>query len=209
MRLTTSQGVTVTHANNWQAAGFGGAGVKVAIFDLGFAGYESLVAAGELPSGVHAVSYRSDGDIYAGEVHGSACAEIVHDMAPGAELYLLNFETDVEFGNAVDYAISQGVQVASCSLAWLGAGTFSGDGPICEEVNRARNAGIFWAQSAGNAANKHWEGDWSDPEGNSLLNFSGSDELLTFYASAGATIYANLVWDEPWGAAANDYDLFL
>lgn len=207
--LSISQGVTVTQAVNWQAAGFGGSGVKVAIFDLGFAGYESLVAAGELPTGVYTNSFRANGDIAAGEVHGSACAEIVHDMAPGAELYLLNFETDVEFGNAVDYAISQGVQVVSCSLAWLGAGTMAGDGPICDHVNRARNAGIFWAQAAGNAANKHWEGNWSDSDADGLLNFSGSDELLSFYASAGTTIYANLVWDEPWGAAANNYDLYL
>lgn len=207
--LLTGQGVTVTQAVNWQAAGLTGSGVKVAVFDLGFAGYADLVTSGELPADVQVRSFRADGDIAAGEVHGTACAEIIHDMAPGAQLYLLNLETDVEFANAVDWAISQGVQVGSCSLAWLGAGTLEGDGPICADVNGARNAGIFWAQAAGNAANKHWEGDWSDPDGDGQLNFSGSDELLSFYASAGTTIYVNLLWDEPWGAAANNYDLYL
>ena len=209
MPLSTGQGVAVTQANNWQAAGFVGAGIKVAVFDLGFSGYSGLIASGELPPGTTVRSFRSDGDIAAGEVHGSACAEIIYDMAPGAQLYLLNFETDVEFANAVDWAAAQGVQVASCSLAWLGAGTMKGDGPICNTVNSARNKGIFWAQSAGNAANKHWEGDWYDPDSNGWLNFSGSDELLSFTASSDTTIYANLIWDEPWGAATNDYDFYL
>ena len=34
MPLSTGQGVTVTQANNWQAAGFVGAGINVAVFDL-------------------------------------------------------------------------------------------------------------------------------------------------------------------------------
>ena len=35
--------------------------------------------------------------------HGTACAEIVHDMAPEATLYLVNFGNSVELANAVDY----------------------------------------------------------------------------------------------------------
>ncbi|MBC7261746.1 MAG: S8 family serine peptidase, partial [Chloroflexi bacterium] len=205
----TSEGVGIIGANAWHAAGLLGNGVKVAIVDLGFQNYATLQASGELPANLVARSFRSDGDIEAGEVHGSACAEIIYDMAPGAQLYLLNFDTDVEFGNAVDYAIAQGVQVISCSIGWLGAGPFDGTGPICDIVNHARDHGIFWAQAAGNAANKHWEGPWSDPDGNGWHNFISTDETQSFTAPAYTIIQANLVWNDPWGASSNDYDLYL
>ncbi len=152
----TSEGVAIIGADAWQSAGYDGSGIKVAVFDLGFQDYSSLIASGELPATVITRSFRSDGDIAAGERHGSACAEIIYDMAPGAQLYLINFHTSVEFGNAVDYAIAEGVEVASCSLGWLHAGPFDGTGPICDIVNDARDNGIFWAQAAGNQANKHW-----------------------------------------------------
>ncbi|MBC7233776.1 MAG: DNRLRE domain-containing protein [Chloroflexi bacterium] len=205
----TSEGVAITAANTWHAAGLVGNGVKVAVIDLGFQNYTALQASGELPVNLVARSFRSDGNIEASQVHGSACAEIIYDMAPGAQLYLLNFETDVEFGNAVDYAIAQGAKVISCSIGWLGAGPFDGTGPICDIVNHARDHGVFWAQAAGNAANKHWEGPWYDPDGNGRHNFSLSDETQSFTAAAYTTIQANLVWNDPWGASSNNYDLYL
>jgi len=204
-----SEGVGPTGANEWHAAGHTGRNTKVAIFDLGFQGYPSLVARGELPASVIVRSFRTDTDVEAGEVHGSACAEIIHDMAPDAQLYLMNFETDVELGNAVDYAIAQGVDVASCSLGWLDAGAFDGTGPICEIVDDARDHGIFWAQSAGNSGNKHWEGPWFDPDNDGLHNFAGDDETQSLTVGAETTIGANLVWNDPWSESSNDYDLYL
>jgi hypothetical protein len=205
----TSEGVAIIGADAWQSGGHGGGGVKVAVFDKGFQDYPSLIANGELPASVVVHSFRSDGDIAAGEIHGTACAEIVYDIAPDAQLYLINFDTDVEFGNAVDYAIAQGVQVVSCSLGWLDAGPFDGSGPICDIVNHGRNNGIFWAQSAGDSANKHWEGPWSDPDSDNVHNFAGDDQGQSITVSANRTISANLVWDDPWGASGNDYDLYL
>lgn len=207
--VVTSEGVTHMGADVWHAAGHTGSGVKVAIIDLGFQGYADLIAAGELPANTVTRSFRWDHDIQAGEPHGSACAEVVHDVAPGAQLYLLNFDTDVEFGNAVDYAVSQGIKVVSHSIGWLGAGPFDGTGPICDIVNSARAHGIFWAQAAGNAANKHWEGPWYDPDSDGVHNFTVTDETQSFSISSPTTIYANLVWNDPWGASGNDYDLYL
>src|SRR5947207_14401248 len=37
--------------------------------------------------------------------HGTACAEIVYDMAPGATLYLVNFTTEVDLGNAINWLV--------------------------------------------------------------------------------------------------------
>jgi hypothetical protein len=204
-----SQGVALTGANVWQAAGYRGSGVKVAVIDLGFPGYLSRIAAGELPANLRWHSFRSDGDIQAGDLHGTACAEIVYDMAPGIQLYLLNISDEIELGQAVDYALAQGVQVISCSLCWLDSGPFDGSGFICDTVNRAQQGGIFWAQAAGNGGDKHWEGAWWDPDYNDTLDFATRDDTQTFTVAANAVIDAHLTWDDPWEASNNDYDLFL
>ena len=107
--MVTGEGVALINADDWQAQGVSGAGVKVAILDLGFQGYASLLGT-ELPATVTVMSFRADGDITgAGQPHGTAVAEIVHEVAPGAELYLVNFDTEVELANASAWLTSQGV----------------------------------------------------------------------------------------------------
>ena len=67
-----SEGVEVINADEVQSAGYSGAGVKVAILDVGFEGYTSLLGT-ELPSSVEAESFRTDSDITGGgEIHGTA-----------------------------------------------------------------------------------------------------------------------------------------
>ena len=64
-----------------------GQGVKVAVIDYGFKGADELL--GEMPARWWYYDYTGEG-IYAGDsVHGTACAEIVHDMAQEAELYAI------------------------------------------------------------------------------------------------------------------------
>jgi hypothetical protein len=61
--------------------------------DFGFANYTICQEKGKLPQNITVMSFRADGDITGGgEVHGTACAEIVHDVAPDAELYLISYD---------------------------------------------------------------------------------------------------------------------
>ena len=48
-----------------------------------------------------------------------------------------------------------------------------------------------------------------DPDADGWLNFTSTDETNMIYASAGDQITVGLRWDDPWGASANDYDLYL
>ena len=206
---TTSEGVGVIGATPWQNGGNNGSGVKVAILDAGFAGYDTRVAAGELPAGVTVKSFRADGDITGGaEKHGTACAELVYDVAPGAQLYLVNFQTEVELGNAIDYLAAQGVTVVSAS--WVFPGSFRGDGQgtIDDMVNNARAAGIFWAAAAGNQAQMHWSNYFNDTDGNGWHNFTSADEGNTIVAQEGQNIDVYLTWDR-WPTTDQDYDVYL
>ena len=203
------EGVVATGADAWHVQGFDGAGIKIAILDLGFAGYEGLLGSA-LPAQVTAQSFRADGDI-TGEAqpHGTACAEIAHQMAPGAELFLANFQTEVEFNQAVDWLIEQGVDVISCSIGWVNAGPYDGTGVVCEAVDRAYANGVLWANAAGNQAYRHWQGQFQDANDNKLHDFSAGVEVNIFQAQAGDPISLFLSWDDSWDAPTQDYDLYL
>jgi subtilisin family serine protease len=202
-----SEGVSLINADDWQSAGFNGSGVKVGMLDVGFAGYTGLLGT-ELPSSVTVQSFSIFG-IESYIEHGTACAEIIHDVAPGAQLYLTNIDDEIDFANAVDWLIAQDVDVISCSLGWPyepGDGT----GFFCNKVADARTSGILWVNSAGNYAQGHWMGGWADTNSNDILDFvPGVDEYNATYAYSGDAIWMTLKWDDTWGHSGNDYDLFL
>ncbi len=203
-----SEGVGLINANEWQTAGFTGAGVKVAILDGGFSGYTTRQSEGELPTTVTtwwAPSIGGPGT----SVHGTACAEIVYDIAPDADFYLVNFGTEVELGNAVDWLIAQGVDVISYSVGWPIGGPGDGTGLICEMVDAARAAGILWSSAIGNEAQHHWQGDFVDSEPDGFHEFFDGDETNEISVNSGEPIIVGLKWDDTWGASGNDYDLYL
>ncbi|MDY6932487.1 MAG: S8 family serine peptidase, partial [Halobacteriota archaeon] len=205
--LVESEGVGVIDADALHAMGINGTGVKVAVIDAGFDDYDS--SPDEIWNVVEAVSFT--GDITGGgEFHGSACAEIILDVAPNASLYLYNIGDNVDFGNAVDRAISQGVDIISCSLGWVNAGPYDGTGPICDITNTSNASGILFVNSAGNQASKHYEGTFSDSDINGIHEFDGSfDEALNLGTiSSGYPITLYLSWDD-WVAVDQDYDLYL
>ena len=207
----TSQGVAVTQANRLQGSGASyrpsATPIRVGILDEGFAGYQGLLGR-ELPANVTVQSFHPRGIEGGGIEHGTACAEIVHDMAPDAQLYLANFDTLSQHGQAVDWLISQGVNVISYSIGWFNVGPGDGRGMVNDHVRRALGAGIEWVGAAGNEARTHWEGTYSDPDGNGFHNYTGADEGNTVFLRAGDVFVAFLNWDD-WFQSSQDYDLYI
>src|SRR5262249_17071818 len=77
----------------WHEAGNQGQGVKVAILDADFFGYRRELGK-TLPRSVKARSFRKDGSLEARRTgHGLRTAQIVHALAPRAELLLANWES--------------------------------------------------------------------------------------------------------------------
>lgn len=195
-------------ADTWNTAGFTGFGVKVAILDAGFSGYEAALG-GALPSEVTVQSFRRDGDINAGTEHGRRAAEVVHSVAPGAELYLVNFETVTELSAAVDYLLAEGVDVVSFSLGYIHNGPGNGTGPVNDIVSRSVGAGQTWAVASGNWAQQHWSGPFRDDDGDTVHEFANDVEMNSHEFTSGDLITVSVRWDEPWGEACSDYDLEL
>jgi subtilisin family serine protease len=206
--LILGQGVNVTQANDWHAQGITGQGVKVGVLDLGFGGYQELRGQ-ELPENVTVEIF---GDEYAFdvEVHGTACAEIVHEMAPGAELYLAYYDgTDVAMGLAVEWLISQGVDIISNSTGSNGLTPMDGTGFAADLVNWAHDEGIFWVNAAGNEADVHYRGTFTDSDGDTIHEFSPDTDLLPFIPF-GPEVETQIIlsWDD-WDTVTQDYELGL
>jgi subtilisin family serine protease len=185
--MGVGQGVAVVGADDWQLRGWSGGGIAVAVIDLGFSGYQGLVGS-ELPDGVIARSFRSDGGM--GSLpHGTAAAEIVHEVAPGAELHLLSY--DYSLGPVIDYLIAEDIDVVSFSVGYL-SGPLDGTSPVAVAVQRALDAGIVWVTAAGNYAHRHWGGTPGDGDG--WVGVDGADEINEFEVAAGDEFHLYLSW---------------
>ena len=203
---TLSEGVALIRAPESHAAGAKGQGVKVAIIDGGFKGADKL--RDDIPARRWFRDYTHTG-IYAGTVaHGTACAEVIHDVAPEAELYLYKVEDIVDLENAKDRCIENGVAIVNYSATWVGEGFGDGRGLICDIVNDAADNGILWVNAVGNYAQKHYAGFWHDSDNDNRHNFADDDDMMSFVAEIGDFIRVTLTWDD-WPTTTADYDLYL
>ena len=205
---TLSEGVALIRARENHVAGAKGQGVKVAVIDGGFKGADKLPR--DLPMRRWYRDYTRTG-IYAGtDAHGTACAEIIHDVAPEAELYLYKVVDIVDLENAKDRCIQNGVAIVNYSATWVNEGFGDGRGIICDLVNDAADNGILWVNAVGNYARKHYSGFWRDSDTDNRHDFAAGDDMVNFVDEIGIAdaIRVTLTWDD-WPITTADYDLYL
>jgi subtilisin family serine protease len=208
-----TEGLGPANASAWHSAGYTGSGIRVAVVDAGFTNYTSRLGS-DLPASV--TTYDWTGTGMSGTVHGTACAEVVYDMAPGATMYLHKVGTTVELSQAVNRAITDGVDIISMSLGWTLDGPGDGTGTLASIVANARANGILFVTAAGNEAQVSWSGTFkNDGSGNHLwtsgqnINYFGPGGTTTCYViPANYPIVVGLHWDD-WTSVNQDYDLLL
>jgi len=202
-------GLNLTGGSLYHANGFLGEGVKVAIIDLGFASLDLAKSSGELPESSLAdkQDYTGSG-IRSGTAHGTGVAEIVHDMAPGAELYLKKIGDGVDLAAATEDTISQGIDVIVHSVGWLNTNFGDGKGMIADITRNATDRGVLWVNAAGNSAQRHWEGEYTDRDGDNWMEFQPGDESVAVENELGRDIALYLTWND-WPSSDQDLDLYL
>lgn len=200
------EGVRVIDARPWHQAGFTGSGIRIGVLDLGFAGYPSLLGK-ELPDTV-VVEYFGDWD--SEEVHGTACAEIIHEIAPDAELFFAWYDGSYAAeGEAVDWLLSQDVHIISHSAGGV-LGPRDGTGRQARLVDSVAAQGVLWVNSSGNEAQSHYRASFTDTDGDGFHEFVAGRELMPLYRYPGSPfIKIFLMWDDTWGQARQDYELYL
>ncbi|MFL5328266.1 MAG: S8 family serine peptidase [Gemmataceae bacterium] len=151
--------------DRWHWAGLRGRGVKVAILDTGFRGYRNYLG-GSLPADTAARSFRFDGDMEAKDSqHGIYCAEVIHAIAPEAEILLACWQPDSpeSFVAAVKWAKRRGAKIISCSVIMPCWGDGEGGGSVHEALRHILGDGhaaddVLAVACAGNVAHRHWYG---------------------------------------------------
>ncbi len=207
-------GPSVHNSAVWNEMGHTGAGVKVGIIDQGFAQYAALTGT-EVPPAVENCPDPLPSDcltyLFYGIEHGTAVAEAIHDIAPDAELYLANAYTRGELSAAADWLIDQDVDIVNMSLSFPWDGPPDGSSSIIanavsKSAKRVIDSGATWVNAASNTGLISWAGDYADSDNDSVLEFAAGDETNSFRST---TALIELRWDDDWGGADTDLDLYV
>ncbi len=209
-----SEGVDLTGAHAFHGSGVTGSGVKVAVIDAGFLYLtEAQQLYGELPNDVVTHDFSGRG-LETEWAHGVGVAEIIHDMAPDAELHLLKVYDEVDTYKAFDYCLDNDIDIINMSGGFTGIGPGNGTGPLADACDELRQDGILFVAAAGNEAvedwgndqyvGTHYKGTFTDPESRDL-HYYYTDETFGFI-----TIIAGLpAWDHEGNELTNEVDILM
>jgi len=195
-----SEGVSTTNADQLQNLGLDGSNVTVAVIDLKFNDQQSEIADQVVGTiGKDSSYFNTTG------AHGTACAEIVAEMAPNANLVLAS-AIGYFFPNLMDDITSQfDPDVMSMSLGYKQTTRLDGQDDLSNRIidytsasgSNTTEGGIF-AVSAGNEANgSHFDRVW-DTTNNGYLDFDGNGteffEVTTTASNQEVVVQSDADW---------------
>lgn len=209
------------------AFGADGRGVRVGVISDGVRGIKEAQESSDLPAEVdiEACNVVPGADPQVTGAEGTAMLEIIHDLAPKAELWFGNyaFNTYLYFNEAVD-CLAEHVDVIVDDISWFTIGPFDGTSPVSlnvtAEMESDENPLRMYVTSAGNFARRHWSGSFvacPDTDRQAFAEGSGTidrDEIggrcnNPVAVGPGATLMVFLQWDDPFGESCNNYDLLI
>lgn len=225
--INTTEG-DVAHATDVARPTFGvdGSGVQAGAMSDSVDALASLQASGDLPASVTVLPGQSGNP---GSSEGTALMEILHDMAPGADLFFATGSGgEAQMAQNILDLAAAGCDVIVDDILYLGEPVFQ-DGIIAQVVDQVAADGVYYFSSAGNSGNLNhdtagvWEGDYTATAlppplnglGLSAHDFaaaaslgSSNSNIITEQALNDAPLFT-LQWADPVGASGNDYDLYL
>jgi subtilisin-like proprotein convertase family protein len=198
--------------------GVTGIGVKICALSDGIDSLATSQAGGELPAVDVLTGQAGSGD------EGTAMLEIIHDVAPGAELgFATAFNSDASFADNIRaLRLDRGCDIIVDDIIYFKEAPFQ-DWIIAQAVNDVIADGALYFSSAGNEGNTvdgtsgHWEGDYVN-SGQVIGKFAGyahdfdpgpGTQILEPLSSESAGAPVLLNWADPLGRSANDYDLYI
>lgn len=206
----------VTHGSAFVREQYGasGQGISVGVLSDSNDFMEQSQATFDLPNPVNVV-FNQRG--FSGE--GTAMMEVIHDLAPDADLYFgSGIISQDQMASVIDEMVQNwGVKYLVTDIVY-GASSVFQISPIERAMTDALAAGseVFAAIPETQTVASVWKGDFVNG-GN--ITYSSADGMLTFtgqvhrFPNATTTNrafgngYARLFWSDPAGASANDYDL--
>ena len=221
---TATQGDWKHNANTARASySVNGDGVKIGVLSDGVTNLLASQALGDLGPVTVLPGQTGSGD------EGTAMLEIIHDLAPGAQLYFATaFTSMASFAQNI-----RDLRTAGCDIIVDDVGYFvetpfqdgqtspspTNGGIVIQAVKDVTATGALYFSSAGNSGNKNagmsgtWEGDFVDG-GAATGPLAGLGEVHSFGGLTYDVLTSNspnpitLFWSDPLGASGNDYDLY-
>ncbi|MEV0895321.1 S8 family serine peptidase [Actinoplanes sp. NPDC049802] len=196
-----------------------GVGVKICALSDGVDSLADSQASGDLPADVDVLpGQEGDGD------EGTAMLEIIHDLAPNAELgFATAFTSEASFADNIrELRFTGGCDIIVDDIVYYHESPFQ-DGLPAQAVDDVTADGAFYFSSAGNEGNTldgtsgNWEGDFAD-SGLGVGKFAGDAHdfdpgegvsILNPLSPGSAGQVTTLWWADPLLASANDYDLYV
>ncbi len=199
-----SQGDVIHRCDQARAMGFTGAGVKVGVVSDGVDGLAESQSTGNL--GPVEVLNAGSGD------EGTAILEIIADCAPGAALAFSPGTTSLAFVNSVNALRAAGAIIIVDDIGFFDE-PFYEDGLVALN-DRVAGGAVLRVSAGGNDALGHYQATFSpgpfDVGAGTRHNFGGGDTRLRFVTPPGLSVSVIVLqWGNPFGAAADDYDLYV
>lgn len=235
-----TQGDAVIRTDEARALrGVMGSGVKVGVLSDGIANLTESVASGNLPaSGVTVPAAPLTGggisldsplpggttltvtpvgrsDLISG-AEGTAMLEIIHDIAPNAQLFFAPGGTTLADQRAIRWLKSQGVKVIADDHSFFNVGPYDGTSAVSQEMSNAVADGVSYFVAAGNQAQQHYRGLFTDTDGDTFHEFDASlglprvdnaGETLNVTVQPFGIVSIALQWNDPFGGSTNNFDL--
>ena len=219
----TSQGVRALGVDEArERTGLTGEGVKIGILSDSYnnlGGEAAGIASGDLPPGgaeilldlpPDTLIIESDTVVLFGSDEGRGMAELIYDVAPGADLaFRTAFLGAADFAQGIHDLRAAGCDVIVDDIGYLTQPFFS-NGVIAQAANEVVRDGAAYFSSAGNSGDDSYEspfrpgGDFVDPNFGNLgvaHDFGGGDVRQRFELLPGGNILLSLQWDDPYFSA--------
>jgi PKD repeat protein len=214
-----------------------GTGVAVGVLsdsynDLG--GAAADIASGDLPAaGVNVLAESTAcGALIFCIDEGRAMLQIIHDMAPGADLmFHTGLQSKADYANGILALAAQGADVIVDDLLYLHEPMFQ-DGIVAQAVDSVVAGGAVYYSAAGNAGDQSYEGTFVDSNNILCIEFflplgdchelyervgrmhdfnpdpgpANEDLVLTVTVPVNGVLTVAMQWDEPFGGAGPSVD---
>lgn len=206
--------------------GLAGRGVRVGVISDGVRGLALSQSRGELPS----VNYL-DCNVVPGTdptrtgAEGTAMLEIIHDLAPEAELWFGHFAmgTPLDFNAAVN-CLAERVDIIVDDISWINVGPYDGTSLVSVNtalaLNSSGNPLRAYMTAVGNLARSHYQEKFSSCGSEGVHQFTATARTVDrdgigpscsnpILVAPRTTLKVFVQWNEPFGGACDDYDAYL
>ena len=200
-----------------------GSGITIGILSDSYnqlGGEAADIASGDLPNNVVVLD---DSALGTNIDEGRAMAQLIHDIAPGADLiFHTAFNGRADFADGILELADAGADIIVDDIGYFAAPFFQ-DGPVAQAVDQVVSDGVSYYSSAGNADVNSYEAPYVDSgldfnagifPVSRIHEFAPGDVIQEFVLVPGQGLLLSVQWDQPFASSGGtgseiDIDAFL